>query len=134
MLSGTAMSSAMSEETTVPKINGSAPNCSCTGSHSTESRKLKPNFCAPAREPCQSSQPTSTTSTTSEQRHREREPAKSASPQRDGGGMPMRATGRRRHRQRMRRRGMLGKLASVGQPRRSSYRRVRFAVESWLDI
>jgi len=34
MLSGTAITSAMTEETTVPKINGNAPNCSLTGSQS----------------------------------------------------------------------------------------------------
>src|SRR5229473_1530752 len=39
MLRGTAITRAMSDETTVPKMNGRAPNRSLTGSHSLLNRK-----------------------------------------------------------------------------------------------
>ena len=44
MLMGTAMSSAMTEDTSVPKINGSAPNCSLTGSQSAADQKMPAEF------------------------------------------------------------------------------------------
>ena len=43
-LTGTPISMAMSEVTRVPKIGTSAPNSSCTGSHSALHRKLRPYF------------------------------------------------------------------------------------------
>ena len=43
-LTGTAISSAMTEETAVPYIKGSAPNCSATGSHRSPHRNDAPNF------------------------------------------------------------------------------------------
>src|ERR1035441_2902554 len=46
MLMGTAMSRAMADETSVPKMNGTAPNCSLTGSQSLLTRKCQPNFCS----------------------------------------------------------------------------------------
>ena len=44
MLSGTAIRSATAEETSVPKMNGTAPNRPLTGSHSELVRKRHPNF------------------------------------------------------------------------------------------
>ena len=41
--SGTAMISARIEVTIVPKIGTAAPNISCTGSQSSETRKPRPN-------------------------------------------------------------------------------------------
>ena len=38
--------SASSDETTVPKMNGSAPNCSCTGSQSVRGRGSRARTCA----------------------------------------------------------------------------------------
>src|SRR5439155_22852474 len=57
MLSGTARNSATREETSVPKMNGSAPNRSFTGSHSELVRKRAPNFWMARCEPRQSSIP-----------------------------------------------------------------------------
>ncbi len=48
MLSGTAMTSAMADETSVPKMKGSAPKCSSTGFQSELTRKRQPN-CFKAR-------------------------------------------------------------------------------------
>src|ERR1700685_4446753 len=44
MLMGTAMMSAMAADTSVPKMNGSAPYSSLTGSQSLLTRKCQPNF------------------------------------------------------------------------------------------
>jgi hypothetical protein len=55
MLKGAAIMSAISDETNVPKINGSAPNCSFTGSHSELARNFHPNFRNARLEPCASS-------------------------------------------------------------------------------
>ncbi|HEV2736390.1 MAG TPA: hypothetical protein VGV85_16210 [Longimicrobiaceae bacterium] len=41
--SGTAISSASSDEASVPKMNGSAPNCPSTGFHSLLARNPGPN-------------------------------------------------------------------------------------------
>ncbi len=60
MLMGTAMMSAMADETSVPKMNGSAPNTSLTGSQSLLTRKRQPNFCSASCEPCVSSRTMST--------------------------------------------------------------------------
>src|SRR5437773_12180887 len=57
MLSGTAMNSAVADETSVPKMNGSAPNCSFTGSHLELMRKRAPNFWRARWDPRQSSIP-----------------------------------------------------------------------------
>lgn len=40
---GTASIKAISDDTTVPKMNGRAPNCSCDGFHSRPIRKPNPN-------------------------------------------------------------------------------------------
>ena len=48
---GTAIRSASSEETRVPKMNGRAPYLSCTGSHSELQRNPTPNFDSDIREP-----------------------------------------------------------------------------------
>src|SRR5207237_9677067 len=44
MPKGTAISNAMREETSVPYMNGNAPNCSATGSHVDVTRKCKENL------------------------------------------------------------------------------------------
>ena len=41
---GPAMSSARTDEYSVPQMNGSAPNSPCTGSHVCVRQKSKPNF------------------------------------------------------------------------------------------
>ena len=43
MLTGKASNSARTDDTTVPKINGNAPNFSFTGSHSFEKINFHPN-------------------------------------------------------------------------------------------
>src|SRR4051812_12408359 len=45
-------------------MNGSAPNCSATGSHVDVVRKLRPNFCVASEAPRASCQPIRNTSTT----------------------------------------------------------------------
>src|ERR1035437_9115386 len=60
---GTAMMSAMADETSVPKMNVSAPNCSLTGSQSLVTRKCQPNFWSASLEPLKSSRPMSAMST-----------------------------------------------------------------------
>ena len=57
MLSGTAISSAINEETSVPKMNGSAPKLSLTGSHSELVRNRQPNFASAKCEPFANSSP-----------------------------------------------------------------------------
>ena len=47
--------SAMSEETSVPKMSGKAPNCSATGSQVLEVMKPKPNLAIASRDPVHSS-------------------------------------------------------------------------------
>ena len=49
------MSSASSEESSVPKISGKAPNSSATGSHMLVVTKSNPNRSMASREPTQSS-------------------------------------------------------------------------------
>src|SRR5438309_11834711 len=61
---GTAINSAIREETSVPYINGRAPNWSATGSHVDVTRKWNPNFLIASTDPCHSSQPIRITSTT----------------------------------------------------------------------
>ena len=53
--SGTAITSATSDETSVPKMSGKAPNCSATGSHTLVVTKSRPNFPMASLAPCQSS-------------------------------------------------------------------------------
>ena len=44
LLSGTAINKAINDETSVPKMNGRAPNCSLTGFQSLLKRNRQPNF------------------------------------------------------------------------------------------
>ena len=53
--SGTAITSAISEDSSVPKISGSAPNLPATGSHSLVVTNWSPKVEMARREPCQSS-------------------------------------------------------------------------------
>ena len=53
--SGTAITSAMSEETSVPKMSGKAPNCSATGSQVLVVTKPNPNLAIASRDPVHSS-------------------------------------------------------------------------------
>ncbi len=53
--SGTAMSRARNDETRVPTMSGSAPNCSATGSQVLLVAKPNPNRSIASREPSQSS-------------------------------------------------------------------------------
>src|SRR5436190_2346173 len=57
MLSGTAITSAIAEETSVPKMNGQAPNCSVTGSQLERVTKLQPNLRNARWDPLANSQP-----------------------------------------------------------------------------
>ncbi len=57
---GTAIRSAKSDERSVPKMNGSAPYLSWTGSHSELHRNDAPNFDRASLEPAYSSHPTRT--------------------------------------------------------------------------
>jgi len=49
--SGTAIRRARSDETRVPKMNGSAPYLSCTGSHLLLHKKPRPKWPRESREP-----------------------------------------------------------------------------------
>ena len=60
---GTAIKSARIDETSVPKINGRAPNSPATGSHELVAKKWKPNFCHASAERCKSSDNVSATTT-----------------------------------------------------------------------
>src|SRR5215470_2273706 len=57
MPKGTAMSKARKDETSVPYMNGNAPNCSATGSHVEAVRKWNPNFLMASVHPCHSCHP-----------------------------------------------------------------------------
>ena len=59
--SGTASTSASSEETTVPYTKGRAPNSPETGSHALPTKNLRPNSLMARREPWKSSKTISTT-------------------------------------------------------------------------
>ena len=50
-LTGTPISNAMKDVTSVPTIGTSAPNFSVTGFHSALTRNPKPNFCIAGRLP-----------------------------------------------------------------------------------
>src|SRR5581483_2791083 len=52
MAKGTAITNAIREETTVPKIKGKAPNEPETGSHSLAKKKWMPNLCQASAERC----------------------------------------------------------------------------------
>ena len=64
MPNGTAINSAIREETSVPYINGRAPNWSATGSQVDVTRKWNPNFLMAPTDPIHSSHPVRITSTT----------------------------------------------------------------------
>src|SRR5438093_1290252 len=84
MLNGTAMRSAIREETSVPEIKGSAPNCSATGSQVDVVRKRKPNFLIASEEPFQSCQPIKMMSTTTASAIVSVSNSNALSPKRDG--------------------------------------------------
>src|SRR5437667_11882032 len=68
-------------------MNGSAPNCSATGSHVDVMRKLNPNFWIASEEPRASCQPMRTISKTTANAIVSVSHLKASSPNRDGGVM-----------------------------------------------
>ena len=84
MPKGTAISNAMREETSVPYMNGNAPNCSATGSHVDVTRKWKPNFLIATDDPIQSCQPIRIISTTTAIAMASVSHSNALSPKRDG--------------------------------------------------
>src|SRR5205814_6277754 len=91
MRNGTAMINAIAEETSVPQINGSAPNCSATGSHVDVVRKRKPNFLMASEDPIHNSHPIKMTSTTTADAIARVSHSNALSPNRDGGAILSRA-------------------------------------------
>src|SRR5262249_36036417 len=82
---GTAIRSAIREETNVPYMNGNAPNSSATGSQVDVTRNRTPNFFMASRDPLQSSQPTKTMSNTTANAIASVSHSNALSPNRDGG-------------------------------------------------
>src|SRR6266850_4071963 len=68
-------------------MNGSAPNCSATGSHVDVVRKWKPNFLMASEDPTHNSHPIRMTSTTTADAIASVSHSNARSPNRDGGAM-----------------------------------------------
>src|ERR1700726_423281 len=85
ILNGTAITSAIKDETAVPKINGNAPKCSVTGSQVEVTRKWNPNFSMASDEPRANCQPTRNTNNTTTSAMVSAKASKALSPNLEGG-------------------------------------------------